>query len=364
MTGWISTTQTTFSQLTCGTSYTFRVKGKNVAGTETSYASSVSATTAACSSGGGGGFVPTPVSLPSNAMIINNGEKETYNPLVTLAIQANDIKEIALANTADFAGSSFIPYKTSVSWSLSPGFGKKTVYVRFRSKNGAMSTMFQDITLLEKAKPPVIESITQSNSSTPSGCPLIPGLAYKNRLSPAVWLITINCTRRPFKNEKIYLTYFFSWKELLIISKEQLDAVPADVSGDLPLGPKYIPEHGTFIRIPSDPTIYYVLGKKKIMLGSEKVFIDLGYKKEWIVTADRTILDKYESLKTVSTTEKHLDLTLVKYPSSPKIYLVEYGKKRHVTDEKVLFHQKPFRFERVIDIRDTEEYPEGEAIRP
>jgi hypothetical protein len=60
--GWITNTSWSSSGLSCGTSYSFRVKAKNSAGQETDFTSAVVVSTQACSIGGGGGVYvpPTP----------------------------------------------------------------------------------------------------------------------------------------------------------------------------------------------------------------------------------------------------------------------------------------------------------------
>lgn len=377
MSGWISATSATFSGLTCGTSYSLKVKGKNVSGVETDFSSVVSATTAACSSSGGGSpIIISPMVLPANAATINTGEKETYSVLVTLHLNAPDAKEVALSNTADFANSSFLLYKPTFSWNLSPGYGKKTVYIKLRGKNGSVSTVSQEIILLEKAKTqpeiipsegatksPAPEQLVVKKIGEPAGkCALVPGKAYKIRTSRDVWYITNDCTRKPMKNEFMYFTYFSSWKDLGIVSKENLQSVPQDNLQNLALGEKYIPSHGTFVRIPNDQTIYYVLGSKKIIIGSEVLFENLGYKKEWIEYVDVRVLDRYETLKTVNSAKARLDLTLIRYPNSSKVYVLEYGKKRHITNEQVLFNNRPFRFDRIIIVDESEKYPDGDPV--
>lgn len=81
-----------------------------------------------------------------NVMTIRAGAYETNTRNVTLTFNSNAV-QMALSNTPDFAGATFRAYAPSVSWELSSGNGKKTVYARLRSPQGSTVTVSDSIVL-------------------------------------------------------------------------------------------------------------------------------------------------------------------------------------------------------------------------
>lgn len=166
--GWITTTSTSFSSLTCNTSYSFNVKARNGNGVETATTSLASATTSACSSpgngggstgGGGGGSYPTP---PPGGfkIIINNGAATTATTSVVLTlIGGSDAKNMMVSNRADFAGAVQEPYIAAKNWiicafgSACPD-GDYTVYAKFFSASGLPSPSVSDSIILNAAAIP------------------------------------------------------------------------------------------------------------------------------------------------------------------------------------------------------------------
>lgn len=74
---------------------------------------------------------------PTGTVLINGGAAATTSANVTLNLSATDaaggsgVHSVLISNSADFSGSSPIPYATTVPWTLSAGDGTKTVRVRF-----------------------------------------------------------------------------------------------------------------------------------------------------------------------------------------------------------------------------------------
>jgi uncharacterized protein YkwD len=61
--------------------------------------------------------------------------------------------EIQISNTADFANAKWQPYVPKINWTLTPGAGTKTVYVKYRDAKGRTATAFDSITLIEPGTP-------------------------------------------------------------------------------------------------------------------------------------------------------------------------------------------------------------------
>jgi sugar lactone lactonase YvrE len=104
-------------------------------------------------SGNGGGVVPSGnsgsgVSTLSTVayggggsaydLLINNGATTTASSDVVLSLYGTAAYTMELSNTPDFIGSTWIPYATSMAWTLPAGAGEKSVYVRYRAASGSL----------------------------------------------------------------------------------------------------------------------------------------------------------------------------------------------------------------------------------
>jgi hypothetical protein len=81
---------------------------------------------------------------PVGGITINNGAVATTSPTVTLQLSASDNIAVAQMQLGNRVGDSvdwrpWEPYRTSLTWSLTPGDGVKNVWVRYRDAAGNMS---------------------------------------------------------------------------------------------------------------------------------------------------------------------------------------------------------------------------------
>ena len=94
---------------------------------------------------------------PSGSILINSGAGYTNSRSVTLTLSASDslsgVSRMMIANTSSFEGSSWESYRTSRSWTLTSGDGKKTVYVRFKDGAGNVSRVYSDEIILDTNPP-------------------------------------------------------------------------------------------------------------------------------------------------------------------------------------------------------------------
>lgn len=166
--GWTTSTSWISSGLSCGTSYSFKVKSKNGDDTETVFTSVVSSSTNACptptptqsatptstpipvSNGGGSALWPGAYSPPNPppagfSVIINNNDQYTYDREVILGLNGgSDVKRMAISNYSDFRGASQEAYRSTIIWILPEGEGMKTVYVKFYTEWGQSSSVVSD----------------------------------------------------------------------------------------------------------------------------------------------------------------------------------------------------------------------------
>jgi len=81
------------------------------------------------------------------AIIINNGDACTEDQVVTLALDKGSntlVNEMRISEDPLFSGAAWEAYAATKTWTLSNGYGTKTVYVQFKDSNGQLSNVFND----------------------------------------------------------------------------------------------------------------------------------------------------------------------------------------------------------------------------
>jgi hypothetical protein len=92
---------------------------------------------------------PIDTTSPEGTIVINAGAAFTFKPQVTLTLSASDVTsptgiQMLVSNTNSCATGTWQPLQTSLSWTLLPGLGKRTVYVCYRDLAGNVSAVFSD----------------------------------------------------------------------------------------------------------------------------------------------------------------------------------------------------------------------------
>jgi hypothetical protein len=295
----------------------------------------------------------------SLAVTVNSGNTSTDKRDVTVVLNVPSATTVAIANEPTFAGVSYQPYKEEFSWTLSEGNELKTVYVRFRTKEGGVADAKDTILLTGQSFDVTV--IEEEKKELNPNCALTVESAYRTRTAPGVFYITKDCTKRAFNSASQYFTYFTSWKSVNIASASEIEGIKDDELGFMPAGPLYDPQYGALVKIPQDPKVYLLLGNQKKWITSEHTFESLGYEWNWIEDVDTRLLDKYEVGGEITETNRHPDHTLFKYENSPKTYKLEDGKKRHIKNEAA-FNKLKYRWDRIVTVRSTETYPDGEEL--
>jgi len=83
---------------------------------------------------------------PTGTITINSGAAETYTPVVTLTLTCSDnvgCSQMQFSND-NVTYSTTEAYGTTKSWTLSAGYGTKTVYVKYKDVAGNWSTPYSD----------------------------------------------------------------------------------------------------------------------------------------------------------------------------------------------------------------------------
>lgn len=193
-------------------------------------------------------------------------------------------------------------------------------------------------------------------------CELEIGGAYRIPSSRTVWHITDNCTRRPFNSSRVFFTYYNTFDEVQTLSPNQINLVPIDTLGFMPMGPLYNPQYGALVKTVDDPAVYLLLGSERYWITSEAVFNALGYQWDWIEDVDRRLLDRYSVGDEITETATHPNYTLVKYPNDARVYQLRPSSwdrsvqvKWHVPDEST-FVSLGYRWDRIVTISTNETY--------
>ncbi|MEW5760319.1 MAG: PKD domain-containing protein [Candidatus Thermoplasmatota archaeon] len=93
---------------------------------------------------------------PIGSIKINDDAISCNSNNVVLTLLAYDkygVKEIMLCNDKTFSNSYWESYSPTKAWSLLPGDGNKTVYVKFKDNNGLVSIAYSDSIILDTTLP-------------------------------------------------------------------------------------------------------------------------------------------------------------------------------------------------------------------
>jgi hypothetical protein len=88
----------------------------------------------------------------SGAFVINGGALSTDRRTVRLDFTDVELAtQVAVSNSSDFTGISYVPFSSTLSHELTIGFGIKTVYVKIRSADGGILLLKDTIQLTEQS---------------------------------------------------------------------------------------------------------------------------------------------------------------------------------------------------------------------
>lgn len=220
---------------------------------------------------------------------ISSGAETTSVRDVKITLRAQNVDLIAVSEDPTFAGGSFIAYAPTVNWTLSPGVGVKTVYVRFRSPQGGTVDASDSIVL------------QAANTKT---CSLTVGKVYKYKNAPGIYYIVgprdlvpeagnVPCTKRPFKNPRTYFSYFTSYSEAKVVESKTLDAIPNDPLKFMAFGPLEKLQENAVVKQIVNSRVYILKGNKLHWIQNEQVFNAMGLKWNAIQDISSGLFDKF-----------------------------------------------------------------------
>lgn len=76
--------------------------------------------------------------------------------------------EVQISNSSDFANAKWQPHVSKLAWTLTPGAGTKTVYVKYRDAKGRTAIAYDSITLIQPNTPAPTVTRTSTRAPQPS----------------------------------------------------------------------------------------------------------------------------------------------------------------------------------------------------
>ena len=202
-------------------------------------------------------------------------------------------------------------------------------------------------------------------------CTLTPNKSYTHPDTNTVWRITPRGTKQPFQSSRMFKTWYDSYDPIEETTKQKIEDCKDDKAGFVPLGPKAkeqgLMKGGTLVKVTSDPKVYLLLDGKRYWITSEDVFNKLNYNWNWIQDGSMQLVNSFKKEGEINNINQHKEGSLIKYPSSNKVYKLEKNNqgqmvKRHIKNEQV-FDRLGYRFDRVVTIDESETYPDGSVLR-
>jgi hypothetical protein len=228
----------------------------------------------ATSGGGGGGGGSFQSSGPTNPSIsINSAAAKTNSRSVALTLGATNAIQMAIANTADFAGIGWETYAVGKTWNLTEGAGVKTVYVKFRASSGAVSSVVSDTISYE---PDVTINDQQGEVLGASTYNFDLYSLYQANGSPDVYAV-INDVKRKIRSLEIFNSYNWAGGKIKPTTQGYLDSLP----------------DANLIKTPDSPNVYILEKGFKRLLASVEIFDSYALNWNRIATINQAEMDSY-----------------------------------------------------------------------
>jgi len=110
-----------------------------------------------CTTGYGLTILTNDTTPPTGNVSVNNGAAYAASRAVMLNLAGADVGtgvgQMMASNNSSFSGATWVSYVTLLDWTLTPGDGTKTVYVRFRDRAGNTSGVYSDTIVLDMTAP-------------------------------------------------------------------------------------------------------------------------------------------------------------------------------------------------------------------
>jgi hypothetical protein len=191
---------------------------------------------------------------------------------------------------------------------------------------------------------------------TTQSAQLAHGTLVKSANSPAVYVVGENSnTLHPFPHANVYSSWGYPANFSTV---EQIS--PAVFSSYI-VGEPVAFRDGSLVRSLTNPAVYYIESQTRKPIRSAEVFLGLGFKWEDITWLTDSFLSEYPIADPLTSITKHLNGTLIKYPDTGTIFLIDNGNKRGFRSQQALSSNR-YRTSQAITIPRANTYPDGAPI--
>ncbi|MDD5341587.1 MAG: hypothetical protein PHC97_04100, partial [Patescibacteria group bacterium] len=266
---------------------------------------------------------------------INNGNATTSDLNVNLSISASGLtaSEMIISDNSSFTGASFEPFSATKNWTLSGGYGDKTVYLVLKDANGTTSQLCS-------------ASINYSQTGAPTPVPTQPSAPILHGSEPAaplpsdvqagelvkiaginsVYFISSDNRRHAFPNEMVFFSWFKDFSNVKTISSSTLALIP--LGSDVTIRP------GTWLlKVQSDPKVYAVEAYGVLRWVKTETVAQNLYGADWnkkILDINPSFMFDYQFGSDIETSI-HPTGSVIQYADSSVKYYVENGQKRLIS---------------------------------
>lgn len=166
--------------------------------------------------------------------------------------------------------------------------------------------------------------IVPLTSAATASCPVAMSKPYRSPTDSVVYLVTTECTKRPFFNPDVYFSFFTDWNQVTFVEQNVLGGVPDDALHFVPWGPLRTFKNGSLVKLTSNPVVYLLEDGKAYPLTDENTFKAFGYSFDQVEDVTTATLDKFSIQTNAIKNANDAPPSLVfKYPDGPNVYVLK-----------------------------------------
>jgi len=202
-----------------------------------------------------------------------------------------------------------------------------------------------------------LNASTQSSGTTVTATDndFLTGELVKEIGKPAVYLLREGY-KHPILSAQVFEAYGWRWED--VTEHESLAAHRLGPVIGWPASTSL--REGSLIKSDDSSRVYVISNGMKRWIRTETIFSELGYRFSDVITVSDSQFNSYSTGSEISDLY-HPDGALIKYPSDPRVWLIEDGQKRLFPNEWS-FTNGGYRWDMILTIMPTLTYPDGPSM--